>query len=59
MITDQKWFQKANVDSAGSTETDLRHFFIDDHLTNWPDDWVTIDWAQRPVRLIERTDWRN
>ena len=43
MITDQKWFQKANVDSAGSTETDLRHFFIDDHLTNWPDDWVTID----------------
>ena len=43
MITDQKRFQKATVDSAGSTETDLRHFFIDDHLTNWPDDWVTID----------------
>ena len=43
MITDQKWFQKANVDSACSTESDLRHFFIDDHLTNWPDDWVTID----------------
>ena len=46
MITDQKRFQKANVDSASSTETDLRHYFIDDHLTNWPDDWVKIDWAQ-------------
>jgi len=59
MITDQKRFQKANVDSASSTETDLRHYFIDDHLANWSDDWFKIDWAQGPVRLIDRTDWRH
>ena len=23
------------------------------------DDWVKIDWAQGPVRLIDRSDWRH
>ena len=59
MITDQKRFQKANVDSVGSIEPDQRHFLIDYHPTNWPDDQVAIDWAQGLARLFDKTDQRH
>ena len=58
MITDQKWVQKTNIDSARSIEPDQRHFLFDYYLTNWLDDRVTFDWEQGLARLIDKTEWR-